>query len=42
MIASSSDLEEAIATANKIAAVIKAVGKFLGAVDKVLGKIKLV
>lgn len=42
VIASTSDLESAIATANKIAAVIKSVSKFLGAVDKVLGKIKLV
>lgn len=42
VIAATSDLESAIATANKITAVIKAVSKFLGLVDKVLDKIKLV
>lgn len=42
VIAATTDLEAAIATATKISAVIKAVSKFLGLVDKVLDKIKLV
>ncbi|KWS02339.1 hypothetical protein AZ78_5006 [Lysobacter capsici AZ78] len=41
VIAATGDLESAIASATRIAAVIKAASKFLGLVDKVLDKIKL-